>query len=224
MYRVDPDTPIEDTVGAMSVGRTTAGRETVGTNKYTDWLPSLNLVYEPIDDLLVRGSICPEMIQVLEAAIEVGGNIVPEIMIPLIATRRELELLRALVDRECPTWAALPLTPLPRSGSSNALFRLGDGLLVRLGHAPLLAVSQQTWSWFANLLDYGVVAGFFMAEYLYRKLRFPGRHPSFLDFMRRMTTATDVLLDRALRETRTRAATMPTTSGATSTPTTGTSA
>ena len=38
----------------VSVGRTTAGRETVGTNKYTDWLPSLNLVYEPIDDVLVR--------------------------------------------------------------------------------------------------------------------------------------------------------------------------
>ena len=37
-----------------SVGRTTAGRETVGTNEYTDLLPSINLVYEPIDDLLVR--------------------------------------------------------------------------------------------------------------------------------------------------------------------------
>jgi aminoglycoside phosphotransferase (APT) family kinase protein len=45
-------------------------------------------------------------------------------------------LVRALVDRECPTWAALQLTPLPRSGSSNALFRLGDGLLVRLPRQP----------------------------------------------------------------------------------------
>ena len=38
----------------VSVGHTTAGRETVGTNKYTDWLPSLNLVYEPVHDLLFR--------------------------------------------------------------------------------------------------------------------------------------------------------------------------
>ncbi|MFL6720650.1 MAG: TonB-dependent receptor [Sphingomonas sp.] len=37
-----------------SVGHTTAGRETVGTNKYTDWLPSLNLVYEPVRNLLFR--------------------------------------------------------------------------------------------------------------------------------------------------------------------------
>lgn len=37
-----------------SVGNTTAGRPIVGTNKYTDWLPSVNLVYEPVDDVLVR--------------------------------------------------------------------------------------------------------------------------------------------------------------------------
>jgi TonB-dependent receptor len=37
-----------------SEGRTTAGRPIIGTNKYTDWLPSLNLVYEPVDDVLVR--------------------------------------------------------------------------------------------------------------------------------------------------------------------------
>lgn len=82
-------------------------------------------------------------------------------------------------------WALL-LAALSLANLVLALVAVPDGLLVRLGHAPLLAVSQQTWSWFANLLDYGVVAGFFMAEYLYRKLRFPGRHPSFLDFMRRM--------------------------------------
>lgn len=37
-----------------SEGRTTAGRPIVGTNKYTDFLPSLNLNYEPIDNLFVR--------------------------------------------------------------------------------------------------------------------------------------------------------------------------
>jgi len=37
-----------------SNGTTTAGNPLVGTNKYTDWLPSVNLVYEPVQNLLVR--------------------------------------------------------------------------------------------------------------------------------------------------------------------------
>lgn len=45
-------------------------------------------------------------------------------------------LVRALVDRALPRYAALPLTPLLSSGSSNALFRLGDDLLVRLPRQP----------------------------------------------------------------------------------------
>jgi iron complex outermembrane receptor protein len=37
-----------------STGNSQAGRPIVGTNEYTDWLPSMNLVYEPVDNLLVR--------------------------------------------------------------------------------------------------------------------------------------------------------------------------
>ena len=37
-----------------SEGNTTAGRPIIGTNKYTDWLPSLNLAFEPIDNLMIR--------------------------------------------------------------------------------------------------------------------------------------------------------------------------
>ncbi|WP_121115650.1 TonB-dependent receptor [Croceibacterium ferulae] len=37
-----------------SLGETTAGRPITGNNEYTDWLPSLNFVYEPIDDVVVR--------------------------------------------------------------------------------------------------------------------------------------------------------------------------
>ena len=44
----------------------------------------------------------------------------------------DLSLARALVDRAHPEFAALPLRRLESSGSSNALFRLGDDLLVRL--------------------------------------------------------------------------------------------
>jgi iron complex outermembrane receptor protein len=37
-----------------ALGNTTAGRTVRGTNRYTDILPSLNMVYEPIDDVLLR--------------------------------------------------------------------------------------------------------------------------------------------------------------------------
>ena len=56
-----------------SEGRTTAGRPTIGTNKYTDWLPSLNLVYEPIDDVLVRFGVSRVMARPLL------GNLSPTI-------------------------------------------------------------------------------------------------------------------------------------------------
>ena len=45
-------------------------------------------------------------------------------------------LVRALVDGSHPDFAALPLRQLESSGSTNALFRLGDDLLVRLPRQP----------------------------------------------------------------------------------------
>jgi len=48
----------------------------------------------------------------------------------------DLSLVRDLVDRALPTRAALQLSRLASSGSSNALFRLGDELLVRLPRQP----------------------------------------------------------------------------------------
>jgi len=47
-----------------------------------------------------------------------------------------LDLVRALVDATLPDLAALPLRLLEARGSSNALFRLGDDLLVRLPRQP----------------------------------------------------------------------------------------
>lgn len=47
-----------------------------------------------------------------------------------------LPLVRALVDRAVPEFAGRRLRPLDASGSSNALFRLGDDLLVRLPRQP----------------------------------------------------------------------------------------
>ena len=48
----------------------------------------------------------------------------------------DLGLVRALVDRDLPGAAQLPLVRLGASGSSNALFRLGDALVVRLPRQP----------------------------------------------------------------------------------------
>ncbi len=48
----------------------------------------------------------------------------------------DLPLVRALVDRAFPEYADLQLSRLGASGSSNALFRLGEDLLVRLPRQP----------------------------------------------------------------------------------------
>lgn len=56
-----------------SEGTTTAGRPVIGTNKYTDWLPSMNLVYEPVDDVIVRFSASKVMARPLL------GNLSPAI-------------------------------------------------------------------------------------------------------------------------------------------------
>jgi aminoglycoside phosphotransferase (APT) family kinase protein len=48
----------------------------------------------------------------------------------------DLATVRRLVDHDFPKFAHLALTPLDASGSSNALFRLGGELLVRLPRQP----------------------------------------------------------------------------------------
>ena len=48
----------------------------------------------------------------------------------------DVGLVRILVDTSFPAWSSLPLAPLDVAGSSNALFRLGDELLVRLPRQP----------------------------------------------------------------------------------------
>ena len=48
----------------------------------------------------------------------------------------DLSLVRALIDRALPEYASLPLSRLRVSGSTNALFRLGDELLVRMPRQP----------------------------------------------------------------------------------------
>jgi aminoglycoside phosphotransferase (APT) family kinase protein len=44
----------------------------------------------------------------------------------------DVALVRRLVDAQFPDWAALPIRPFDSAGSDNAIYRLGDDLVVRL--------------------------------------------------------------------------------------------
>lgn len=82
-------------------------------------------------------------------------------------------------------WAGL-LGTLALVNLVLAMLAVPNGLLASVGIVAPLAVSEAQWSWFANILNWGIVGGFFVGEYLVRKRRFPGRYRSFLDFMQRM--------------------------------------
>lgn len=61
------------------------------------------------------------------------------------------------------------------------------GLLAGFGVATPFSVTEAQWSWFANWLNYGLVGGFFLLEFAWRKRRFPGRYRSLFDFLARMS-------------------------------------
>ncbi len=83
-------------------------------------------------------------------------------------------------------WAWL-LVGLTVANGVLAMIAVPDGVLARLGHLPPVSVSQTQWSLFANLLNYGIVGGFFLGEYALRSRWFPPRsYRNFADFLRRM--------------------------------------
>ncbi|KGQ19093.1 Ketosynthase [Lysobacter dokdonensis DS-58] len=93
--------------------------------------------------------------------------------------------LRAYARALTATWAAV-LSGLAVCNFLLALVAVPGGLLHSLGITPPVTVSERAWSWFANLLNYGLVGGLFVGEYFYRVRRFPGRYTSFFDFVRKM--------------------------------------
>lgn len=83
-------------------------------------------------------------------------------------------------------WAVL-FGVLGASSLVLALLAVPNGVLVLLGLTPPLAVPQTVWSWFANIAEYGIAAGFFALEYAYRRVRFPQQpHSSFFSFVRKL--------------------------------------
>jgi uncharacterized membrane protein len=83
------------------------------------------------------------------------------------------------------TWA-LVLGVLALVDLALALCAVPGGVLDSVGIVPPVAVSNDTWSWVANGLIYGLVGGLFVGEYFFRIRRFPGRDASFFDFLRKM--------------------------------------
>lgn len=60
----------------------------------------------------------------------------------------DAELAARLVAAQFTDWADLPVMPAPSSGTANALFRLGDDLVIRFprSHSAILAVAkEQEW-------------------------------------------------------------------------------
>lgn len=83
-------------------------------------------------------------------------------------------------------WALL-LSTLCLANLALALFSVPGGLLARLGVQPPLAVPDVYGSLFANLLVYGVVGGFFLGEYAWRRHRFPQRpYRNLPDLLRKL--------------------------------------
>ncbi|NLA67781.1 MAG: ketosynthase [Gammaproteobacteria bacterium] len=81
---------------------------------------------------------------------------------------------------------ALALAVLALANLLLALVAEPGGLLAQLGLRAPVTITREQWSLFANILTYGIVGGFFVVEFAYRKHRFPGRHGSFAGFLRQM--------------------------------------
>nr|WP_255682311.1 ketosynthase [Luteimonas sp. BDR2-5] len=84
--------------------------------------------------------------------------------------------------------AAWAIVLLGMAGANLALALVASpgGLLESLGLRSPWPITREQWSLFANLLNYGVIGGFFVVEYALRKRRFPGRYRSFVDFLRKL--------------------------------------
>ncbi|MEP7244341.1 MAG: ketosynthase [Gammaproteobacteria bacterium] len=82
-------------------------------------------------------------------------------------------------------WALL-LSGLALISLTLALVAVPNGILEIVGLRPPFTVSVETWSLFSNFLDYGIAGGFFLAEYAYRRYRFPQQpYRNLYDFMKR---------------------------------------
>ncbi|RIH90582.1 Phosphotransferase enzyme family protein [Calidithermus terrae] len=60
----------------------------------------------------------------------------------------DASLVRRLLEAQFPQWAGLPVEPVRSAGTDNAIYRLGDGMAVRLPRIPAAAAQvdkEQLW-------------------------------------------------------------------------------
>ncbi|WP_219338336.1 ketosynthase [Luteimonas deserti] len=81
---------------------------------------------------------------------------------------------------------ALALLGMAAANLLLAMLASPAGLLESVGLASPWPITWEQWSWCANLLNYGVIGGFFLVEFAVRKRRFPGRYASFAGFVRKL--------------------------------------
>lgn len=123
---------------------------------------------------LARGQVplVERMVRLLHAP-AVGESLDPQIV----------RYVRRLTAAWSLLFAALGLTDL-----LLALLAVPNGVLPLLGVVPVVTVPQRVWSWFANIAEYAIGAAFFVAEYTYRRWRFPQQpYAGLLDFVRRLS-------------------------------------
>lgn len=94
-------------------------------------------------------------------------------------------------------WAIL-LGGLALVNAALALFAEPGGVLASVGIASPLTVTNRQWSWFANGFNYGIVGLFFVAEFAYRRQRFPERIHGFRHFATRLARMGPSFWRRAL--------------------------
>src|SRR5690606_24780829 len=82
-------------------------------------------------------------------------------------------------------WAGV-LVLLGLANLALAMVAEPGGLLASLGLRAPVSITREQWSLFANILNYGLVGGFFALEFAWRKHRFPGRYTTFAGFLRQM--------------------------------------
>jgi uncharacterized membrane protein len=110
--------------------------------------------------------------------------------------------LLAYTRRLTAVWAVL-LGVLAVANAVLGVYAVPDGLLARLGHPPAFPVPQAAWSWFAHVLNYGIVGGVFVVEYRVRVRRFPDRpYRNLPDFLRRLGTLDPAIWRAAMRPVR----------------------
>jgi len=83
-------------------------------------------------------------------------------------------------------WTGL-LVVLAVINAALALCADPGGLLLTFGVQPVVTVPLSLWSLFANVLNYLLVAGLFVGEFMFRRRRFPQQpYGGLLDFTRRV--------------------------------------